>query len=375
MRILVNALAARLGGGQTYIKTICSIEKIPGVDLVYLLISEKLKLPDHEQVVKILVEEGKIKSPFARVFWEKTSISKIIRDNEIDIYFCPGGSLNYVPGKIEGRRIKSAVAFQNMLPLDDKQVRKYGFSKMRIRNILLKKVFKKSMQAADLVIFTSEFAREKALDLCHQRIKKHVLIPNGIMPGKIHDDKKRPDLCPDRPYLLYVSTIDVYKAQIEVIKAYAELRKDTEFIHKLVLVGASYLPYRRQIDELIKDLGVEQDVILPGLVVQDELASLYAHADINIFASKTENCPFTLLEGMATGRPVASSYYGPMPEMAGDSVLYFNPADPEDIANTIKRYLENPELKAEFGQKGKEKVSEFNMNKMILDTWKALVSV
>jgi glycosyltransferase involved in cell wall biosynthesis len=375
MRILVNALSARLGGGQTYIRNLLSLDHFEGIEKIYVLKPDTLNISENNQICNIPVEKKVIESPLLRAYWENTAISKMIKELDIDIYFCPGGSLNYVPGTIQGKYIKSVITFQNMLPLDNIQVRKYGFSKMRLRNELLKRIFRKSMKAADLVIFLSEFAMSQAQSLCNGKIMKQVLIPHGIEQKGLIEQKEKPCCCPDSPYLLYVSTLDVYKSQKEVISAFATLKQDKTFHYKLVLAGESYPPYRKDIEEQADLLGVSEEVILTGLVDKEELDKLYANATINIFASQTENCPFILLEAMASGQAVLSSNRPPMPELAGDSVAYFDPEDPDDLVASIRKYLGNPSLMEEYAKKSLIKVSDFNLEEAVQKTWKAIITI
>jgi glycosyltransferase involved in cell wall biosynthesis len=375
MRILVNALSARLGGGQTYIRNLLSLDHFEGIEKIYVLKPDTLNISENNQICDIPVNKRVIESPLLRAYWENTAIAKMIKELDIDIYFCPGGSLNYVPGTLQGKYIKSVITFQNMLPLDSIQVRKYGFSKMRLRNELLKRIFRKSMKAADLVIFLSEFAMSRAHSLCNGKIMKQVLIPHGIEQTGLIEQKEKPRCCPDSPYLLYVSTLDVYKSQKEVISAFATLKQDKTFPYKLVLAGESYPPYRMELEEQIDLLGVSEEVILTGLVDKEELDKLYANATINIFASQTENCPFILLEAMASGRPVLSSNRPPMPELAGDSVMYFDPTNPDNLADSITNILKNPTLAEEYARKGKSKVLEFSLESAASMTWKEIVSI
>ena len=375
MRILVNALSARLGGGQTYIRNLLSLDHFEGIEKIYVLKPDTLNISESNQIYNISVNKKVIESPFLRAYWENTAISKIIKEFDIDIYFCPGGSLNYVPGTIQGKYIKSVITFQNMLPLDSIQIKKYGLSKMRLRNELLKIIFRKSMKAADLVIFLSEFAMSQAQSLCNGEIRKQVLIPHGIEQTRLIGQKEKPSCCPDSPYLLYVSTLDVYKSQKEVISAFAKLKKGKTFSCKLVLAGESYPPYRQEIEEHIDFLGISEDIILTGLVDKEEIDKLYLNATINIFASQTENCPFILLESMASGRPVLSSNRPPMPELAGDSVMYFDPTNPDSLADSISKLLKNPTLAKEYAKKGKSKVLEFSLESAVRATWKELASI
>jgi glycosyltransferase involved in cell wall biosynthesis len=50
---------------------------------------------------------------------------------------------------------------------------------------------------------------------------------------------------------------------------------------------------------------------------------------------------------MAAGLPIACSNRGPMPEILGDSGLYFNPEQPIEIFNALESLINNPQLRSE----------------------------
>ena len=60
-------------------------------------------------------------------------------------------------------------------------------------------------------------------------------------------------------------------------------------------------------------------------------------SNIFIFASSCENMPITLIEGMASGLPIACSDRGPMPEVLQDGGVYFNPEDCKSIVFAIEK--------------------------------------
>ena len=374
MNILMNAISARLGVGQTYIRNLISSESFENIDNIYVLKPADLVIPRNKLVKMLKVPDKAVNSPFFRVYWEKRNIRKLIDDLRIDIYFCPGGSLNYVHPANSKRPVKSVVTFQNMLPLDTRQVKKYGFSRMRLRNVILRRVFKRSMKNADLVIFLSHFARDKALELTRGQIRNYKLIPHGIEAPEETPVSGLKHRTFTFPYLLYVSTLDVYKSQIEVIQAFAFLKKTGYPDLKLVLAGESYKPYRKKVEHEIAKLKLVDEVVLTGLVEKKTLIELYANAEINIFASQTENCPFILLEALCMGKPVLCSNLPPMNEVAGDAVIYFDPCDPQDLSDKIRDVLQDPEQFEKYAIKGKEKVRAFNLELASRATWEEIVS-
>ena len=81
-----------------------------------------------------------------------------------------------------------------------------------------------------------------------------VTIPHGVDP-KFRRESNKNLICPDQfpdEYFLYVSTLDVYKAQVEVVKAYSLLKSRKSKIPKLIFIGSEYAAYGKKVREVIK---------------------------------------------------------------------------------------------------------------------------
>jgi glycosyltransferase involved in cell wall biosynthesis len=63
---------------------------------------------------------------------------------------------------------------------------------------------------------------------------------------------------------------------------------------------------------------------------------------------------------MACGTPVVCSGAASLPEVGGDAVMYFNPEDPEELANAIERVLSSKELHLSLRVKGLERAKRFS---------------
>ncbi len=320
---------------------------------------------------KILEPEFNTSNILARSIWHKLYLPMLLRKIGCDILYCPGG---YLPVKV-GTKTKTAVAFQNMLPFDDSQrkLHPYGYTRARLR--LLREIQSSSFKDADLVVFLSEYARSVIDKTVPKRIGKSVVIPHGLSDDFRQENLWHPAQLAGIEYILYVSIITVYKAQLEVIKAWSRVRKMHNTALKLVLVGPEYGPYAKQVRELIKSLRLEQEVIMLGHVPYPELPSFYQNARINIFASSCENCPNILLEALAGGKPVLCSNYPPMPEFGGDAVEYFDPYNVEELAYLIVKYLENEKLQREMGAKAFERSLKFQWSVSATLTWNALANL
>jgi glycosyltransferase involved in cell wall biosynthesis len=372
MRVLINALSARQRGGQTYLRNLLAhLPKDGSID-VLLLAPESLELDfEHGCIVRFPVRRY-LENPFARALWEKLVLPRVARDYGADVLFCPGGVVSCAPS---GCRI--VTMFRNMIPFDDRQRNRYPLGYDRLRHWLLHRVMLKSMLRADLVIFISRYARQ-VIERHTRRALSGVVIPHGV-PSRFRESAVSAPHVPaaliDDGYLLYVSYIDFYKAQLEVVRAYSELRGRRGTAPKLVLVGPENAAYGAQVRECVTRLGLDRHVIITGAIAYQELPAWYQNATINIFASESENCPNILLEALAAGRPVVSSERPPMPEFAGDAVLYFDPASPSDLAGKLEMLLDDPVRMEVFARRAAEQSKLYDWGDTARRTWEAIASV
>lgn len=375
MRIFINALSARQGGGQTYLRHL--LEKFPiNSDKIFIIAPDTLELPiGRANIERLEIPSYIITNPFVRIVWEVFAQPQLLKKLNIDVLFCPGGS---VTGSVPAG-CKIVTTFQNMMPFDHVQRRKYPFGYMRFRNWLLERKLLKSMMRSDLVIYISEYARSVIEKRSHGKIKKSVIIPHGINPDFRKDALKELPLLewlPKEGYLLYVSILDIYKSQVEVVQAYgilkAQLKLRQKNLPKLVLVGPEYAPYGVEVRKTIADLGLTDEIIVKSAISNRDLPGVYQNALINIFASQTENCPFILLEALAAGRPLLVSESPPMPEFGGNAAIYFKATDPSDLAKKLEDLLDNPELMRELAQKALEQSFHYNWDEAAQRTWQSI---
>jgi len=369
---MINALSARLGGGQTYLINL--LRRLPSQDGlgVYIVGPKSLQRSVEQSKLTWLNSSWPLDNPFTRVLWERFVFPRILSRLGIDLLFCPGG----VVSTAAPRGCKVVTMFRNMIPFDWEQRLRYPLGYMRMRNWLLEREMLRSMLRADLVIFVSEFARDVIEQCAQGRIKRGVVIPHGVGPEfrAGAGQASRPQWVPAGRYLLYVSTFDVYKAQLEVVRGFSALRERRGGNEKLVLVGSEKQnpSYSRRVRAEILKLGLQDIVIIGGLVPYEDLPGAYQHALINIFAAESENCPNILLEAMAAGRPVLSSCLNPMPEFGGDAAVYFDPRVPSDFMDKVAGIIDDPSALSALGQRAAERARRYDWEEAAAATWHSL---
>mgnify|MGYP003669060852 FL=1 len=63
---------------------------------------------------------------------------------------------------------------------------------------------------------------------------------------------------------------------------------------------------------------------------------------------------------MASGVPVLSSNASSLPEVGGNSVIYFNPLDTNELSKLIDKLLTNEDLREFLIEKGKQQAKLFS---------------
>lgn len=375
VRVFINALSARQGGGQTYLVNLLKYipDECNNLDIV-VLAPDSLKLPsDYPHLTRIHIN-WPVENPFLRAIWEKFYLPKLLRQLGTQILFCPGGVIGTRPP--EG--CKSVTMFRNMIPFDPTQRRKFPFGYIRARLWILQKVMLRSMLQADLVIFISEFAKNVIEKYTHKPLSKAVVIHHGISPhfrNTANNSLPRPKWLTTDDYFLYVSILDVYKAQMEVVQGYALLKQRRNTKEKLILAGPENPDYGQRLRAEIDLLGLKNDVLLVGAIPYDQLPAIYQHAKINIFASECENCPNILLEALGAGRPLFASNRPPMPEFGGDAAVYFDPAQPDMLAERIATVIDDPSKMSDLSSKAKIRAMQYQWDETASKTWKAILEL
>jgi len=166
------------------------------------------------------------------------------------------------------------------------------------------------------------------------------------------------------PYILYVHALATpLKNAHRLVKAYGCMQRTGAFPHKLVLVGEGHdVEYPREVHSLVKNMGLEEEVIFTGYVPEEDLPAIYTMADLSVVPSLDESFGFPTLESMGCGTPVIASNIPALLEVLGDSAIFVDPHNERKLAETIREVLDNESLRQTLIKKGFERVKLFSWN-------------
>ena len=122
----------------------------------------------------------------------------------------------------------------------------------------------------------------------------------------------------------------------------------------LVLAGPDLIGYRKDIERMIKELGLGHSVVITGEVAGEEKDCLLANADVFVLPSYSENFGIVVAEAMAWGRPVIASTGTPWKEVDDVSAGWWVKPEEDALAQALHEALgKGQEELAAMGGKGR----------------------
>ncbi|RPH52586.1 MAG: glycosyltransferase family 1 protein [Desulfobacteraceae bacterium] len=375
MIIGIDASNIRNGGGVTHlVKLLCAADPVAhgfSQILVWSGQSTLDRIENRSWLVKShepLLDE----TLPCRVFWQRFRLSRLARSSGCDILFVPGGSY-------AGDFRPMVTMSRNLLPFEWPELLRYGWSWMTLKLLVLRLTQSRTFRRANGIIFLTRYAQDAVMRLIKTTCAKTTIIPHGIDDQFVCPPSKQLSITQytaDNPFrILYVSIIDLYKHQWHVAEAVAQLIKSGLPV-SLALVGSAYPPALKRLRQKLDKIDpAGESVWYTGEVPYAELHLRYAQADLCLFASSCENMPNILLEGMASGLPIACSNRGPMPQILGNAGVYFDPEKPNDILRAIRTLITSPDLRTRLAQLSFERVQVYSWRRCADETFGFLVRV
>lgn len=347
IRVAINGLHAKSGGGVTYLRNIMPLMALDkGLELHLFLDRRQYPLfPDLPEQIRLHLLD--LPDSLSRLLvWEQVALPVLLREMKADVTFSPA---NYGPLAAP----RPVVMLRNALSVVQWETR---LSK-RIYWIGLAIMTALSLLTARRCIAVSRYARDSLPGPLRALAQRQCdVIHHGIDPAY----SPSTDSYPRGNFLLAVSDIYVQKNLHGLIEALALVSHRRPNL-QLQVAGQILDPdYHRALTRRIAELGLESQVTFLGSVPSRNLPALYRGCRAFIFPSTVETFGNPLVEAMACGAPIVCSNTAAMPEILGDAGLYFNPTDVADMAAKIEALLADDDLARRLSHQGRERAGRFS---------------
>jgi glycosyltransferase involved in cell wall biosynthesis len=164
--------------------------------------------------------------------------------------------------------------------------------------------------------------------------------------------------------LLYVGSELPRKNLVQLLEAVAFLKASGYSMRLIKVGGSGGERWRAQLLADIQRLGLEKNVVVVGVVPEEDLPRFYNIADLSVCPSLLEGgFSWPVMEAMACGTAAIASTASHVPEHVQKAVLIVEPRDLDSVIEAIKKCLDEPSLREHLAKIGHQAIAPF--------TWEA----
>lgn len=235
--------------------------------------------------------------------------------------------------------------------------------KIRSRLKFLKKLsFIKAKKIFSISSYTKKMLIEQGVDS-----NKIIIIPGGVNIKDFNPSIDTSEIIKkynlkNKKIILTVARLDFYKGIDTVIKS---LKKIILNIPDIVYIIIGEGPEENNLKKLVKEFGLEENVVFAGVVPQKDIGQYYSACDLFIMASQEikesgeiEGFGIVYLEANACGKPVIGGRTGGTIDaiIDGETGILLNPKSEEEISQAIIKLLSDVVYAKRLGENGRKRV-------------------
>ncbi len=237
-----------------------------------------------------------------------------------------------------------------------------------------------STRKADKILTVSKHAAEsihRIFGVSHDKIQS--IYNGGFLPKKtgLLTLSKKVQTILNTEYITYLGSLQPRKNIPALIDGYIEyLNQYPESTLKLVITGGKGHNYDTRIDDIIAENNLEDKVLMPGFVSDEEKYALLKNAQGFFFLSLYEGFGIPAIEAMSLNTPAVVSNLSCLPEVVADGGIIINPDDPREVATAIYRVTHRGPKEKAIIEKGYLRAQEFTWESMqneILEVYKDML--
>ncbi len=233
------------------------------------------------------------------------------------------------------------------------------------RDIATRESFYRSFcKQASLVAMATTWGRDDIIRAYGLLPEKVAVVPLAPVidryPELSEDDLKRVrmDLRLPNEFCYYPAQTWPHKNHERLLRAVAQLRVREQLVIPMVFSGAA-TSHRKDLDALVRKLGLEDDVSWVGFVEPAKVRALYRLSRCVVVPTLFESASQPIFEAMSAGVAIACSNVTATPRQVGDAAVVFDPYSIDQISSAIKRLWIDSDLREQLIERGRRRISQF----------------
>ncbi|MCD6074056.1 MAG: hypothetical protein K0Q70_939 [Rhodospirillales bacterium] len=349
MKVLVNALSARMGGIVTYTNNLLDAFERRGID-VTVFVPNEFNTRDRTAIRRLNIGGY---SSMRRFVWEQSSWHQIVSQIKPDILF---SSANFGLLRSPAKQIlllREGGLFDPFYLANMTATQGLGYVANRY---LRRKLMLWSAVRADHIITPTHAMRDSLALWQPSILEKCTVNPYGTINDMFKPaDRKRQWRDDGTLRMLYVSVYYPHKVPSLICQAVDSLNATGLASHGRITMSLNELKDMSgsTFDQILIDDASARGVITLGRHAYQALPDLYNSHDVFVFPSVSETFGHPMAEAMSSGLPLAVADTPVNREICGDAALYFEPFSVTGLVAAIRALHADPDLRRRLSENGR----------------------
>ncbi len=361
MRIVVNAVAARMGGATTHLPNFLQTagRRYPD-DLFIACVNRSWQAPALPENVR-LIRTDDLRGRLAHAAWDQWGISRVAARERADVLV---SLLNFGPAR---PRIPHVVFERNPVYFCEYYLR--GLRGRQALEVKATRALAHAVMRGARRVVTPSAAMRDMIRAFYPRLPeaRFRVVPHGFGLDAFRTDAPLPERAADAVAqstgvkLLYVSHAASYKG-VEILLEASRILRDAgiDSTTWLTVAKEDWPEGFPRYEAFIAAHRLEDRVRLLGRIPHGAVHRLYETADLFVHPSLCESFSFPLVEAMASGLPVIAADRPLNREMCGEAASFYPPEDARALASEIIRLRDDPTRRARMVAEGRVLAQRFS---------------
>ena len=372
MHLFINASGANAGGGITYLRNVLPCLAAEAGVQATVLVSPAVRgqFSESNNIRLLDLPESRL-GTFGRFLREQSLVPQLIRDCGADVLLSTG---NFA---ILRSPVPQILLSRNALYTSRDFLRdlvRRGEFRLWTDTKIRGRVAKYSINRADCTVAPSQaFADElerwtgRPVRVVHHGFDRDVF--------SSHREPLAPELrralerSPGVLRLLLVSHYNYYRNFETVFRAVGLIRerigRGVQLVLTCKLEGSPGGYSTRRAVALVRQLGIERELLQLGAVPYGQLRHLYRSSDVYVTAAYAETFAHPLVEAMSCGLPIVASDLPVHREICRDAAVYFPPFSPEELADRVAQVVLSPTARETLSHCGFSRTNDFSWRRHV----------
>lgn len=370
MKIVLNAVSAKMGGAANYIKNLA--RELAALDLddeFVFFVPEEQAQAIRALAANIRVEATEVGSaPFLKRLWfDQVTLRRWLKRERADALYSTANFGMMACPCHQVLLVRNAIYFSDIYW---SHIMPHKSLAAKLEDKLRRWLVLQSMKWADVVMTPSQDMLEVLRQFTTIRgdkiqINHYGVAINGTTAGAKCPDVKNPKEKEWR--LFYPAIYTEYKNLSTLLRSLLMLLEEGWQLRLItsadpVADKLALTPIKQEDIQLIEAMRRKNCLELTGIVPSEQIAERYSQVDVLVYPSVIESFGHPLVEAMANGLPVIAAKTGINQEVCDTAALYFDKFNAADCAEKIRQVMENEKLRCSLASNGRQQAQRF--------TWK-----